>query len=71
MIKAYIQVVELTKKDGTPHRRLSISCLDQNTGELFELFNVGMSPLNLDLYDVMIDTKTIIDIPFHEIEIDR
>lgn len=60
MIKAYIKVYEHNKKkDGTPFRRLSIQVYDKNTGELFELYNKGMTAAELLIYDTLIEMDRI------------
>jgi len=60
MIKTYIEVYQAgVKKDGTPFRRLKIYAIDEKTGVLFELFNLGMTPLNLTIYETMLELERI------------
>jgi len=67
MIKAYLDIYELyKKKDGTPFRRMRIMAQDEKTGELFELFNVGMTPINLELFDVLLSLGKIKETEKHD-----
>jgi len=59
MIKAYLKVVELIRKDGTPFRRLHIMAHDDTTGEIFQMFDLRLSPLDLALWDILIEKGKI------------
>lgn len=70
MIKTYTEIyLAGHKKDGSPFRRMRIHAIDETTGQLFELFNVGMTPLNLLMYDTLIQHGKIQAIEPHDINI--